>query len=84
MERRKGERKGRSLLPTLWSMLPHEHYVKVPGQQKSNPATSSKVREGPHIGWLRSRKAITPVFSGERQLWVKFTPCLTPFFFTFR
>lgn len=65
-------------------MLPHEHYVKVPGQEKRNPALSSKVREGPHIGWLRSRKAIPPVLSGERQLWVKFTPRLIPFFFTFR
>lgn len=66
MERRKGGRKGRSLLPTLLSMLPRERYIKVPGPEKRNPATSFKVREGPHRGWLRSRKAITTVLPGER------------------
>lgn len=46
--------------------------VKAPEQEKRNPAMSSKGREGPHTGCLRSRKAITPVLSGDRQLWIEF------------
>lgn len=46
--------------------------VKAPGWEKRNSAMSSKAREGPHTGCLRSRKAITAVLPGERQLWIKF------------